>query len=96
MILGFHPEADEEFQGAIEYYEVCQRGLGEEFYLEIHATIDRILSYPQTWPVLDGEIRRCLVHRFPYGVLYSVQPEGILVLAVMHLRREPGYWKVRK
>ena len=86
MTFSFHAEADEEFREAIGYYETCQRGLGEEFYLEVHSTIDRILSFPKTWPVLEGEPRRCLVHRFPYGVLYSVEPEGIFILAVMHLR----------
>ena len=45
--------------------------------------------------MLKGEVRRCLVHRFPYGVLYSVEPEGISILAVMHLRRDPDYWKQR-
>ena len=96
MSLAFHPGADEELREAIDYYETSQQGLGEEFYLEVHAAIGRILSFPQTWPVLDGDIRRCLVHRFPYGVLYSVHPEGILILAVMHLRREPSYWNVRR
>jgi toxin ParE1/3/4 len=95
MTFSFHPEADEEFCEAIGYYETSQPGLGEEFYLEVHSTIDRILSFPQTWPVLEGEVRRCLVHRFPYGILYSVEPEGIFILAVMHLRRDPDYWKQR-
>ena len=96
MIFSFHPEADEEFREAIEYYETCQRGLGEDFYLEVHSTIDRILGFRQTWPVLEGEIRRCLAHRFPYGVLYSVESEGIFNLAVMPLRRDPDYWKHRR
>jgi len=65
------------------------------YYLEVHSTIDRILSFPQTWPALEGEARRCLVHRFPYGVLYSVAPERVFILAVMHLRRDPDYWKHR-
>lgn len=95
MTFSFRPEADEEFREAIGCYETCQRGLGEEFYLEVHSTIDRILSVPQTWPALEGEARRCLVHRFPSGVLYSVEPAGIFILAVMHLRRDPDYWKHR-
>jgi len=96
MTFSFHAEADEEFREAIGYYETCQRCLGEEFYLEVHSTIDRILSFPQTWPVLEGEVRRCLVHRFPYGVLYSVEPEGIFILAVMHMRRDPDSWRFRR
>ena len=96
MTFSFHPEADEEFREAIGYYETCQHGLGEEFYLEVHSTINRILSFPQTWPVLKGEVRRCLVHRFPYGVLDSVKPEGIFILAVMHLRRVSDYWRFKR
>jgi len=96
MTFSFHPEAEKEFENALEYYEACERGRGEEFYLEVHAAIDRILSFPQTWPVLAGEVRRCLVHRFPYGVLYSVEPDGVFILAVMHLRRDPDYWKRRQ
>lgn len=97
MTFPFHPEADEELRNALAYSETCQRGLGEEFYLEVHTTIDRIRSFPETWPALEGEVRRCLVHRFPYGVLYSVEPEGIfIILAVMHLRRDPDYGKHRQ
>ena len=96
MTFSFHPEANKELWNALEYYETCERCLGEEFYLEVQTTIDRILSFPQTWPVLEAEVRRCLVHRFPYGVLYSVEPDGVFILAVMHLRRDPDYWKHRQ
>jgi hypothetical protein len=63
---------------------------------EVQTTIDRILKFPQTWPVLDAEVRRCLVHRVPYGVQYSVEPDGVFILAVMHLRRDPDYRKHRQ
>jgi plasmid stabilization system protein ParE len=96
MTFAFHPEADEELRNALPYYENCDRGRGEECYLEVQAAIDRILSFPQTWPVLEGEVRRCLVHRFPYGVLSSVEREGAFILAVMHLRRDPDFWKHRQ
>jgi len=46
--------------------------------------------------VLDGDVRRSLVKRFPYGVLYSKENNGILILAVMNLHREPGYWETRR
>jgi hypothetical protein len=48
------------------------------------------------WALLEGEVRRVLVRRFPYGVLYSEDAEGILVVAVMHLHRDPEYWKDRQ
>jgi hypothetical protein len=54
-----------------------------------------VADYPFMWPEVDVEVRRCLVHRFPYGVLYSIEPDGIFILAVMHLNRDPDYWKHR-
>ena len=95
MNFSFHPEAEEEFAEAVAYYGDCEPGLGLDFAREVQATVLNAVEYPTMWPLLEGEIRRCLAHRFPYGVLYSVEPDSILVLAVMHLHREPGYWKHR-
>ena len=95
MIVIFHPEAEQEFLEAIDYYQTQQPGLGEDFHAEILATTDRIAKSPMAWPVLEGDIRRCLAHRFPYGILYNIDEQTISILAVMHLRRRPGYWKKR-
>ncbi len=95
IIFSFHPEADEEFVEAVAYYEGCEIGLGLDFAREIHAAIRNALDYPALWPEIEDEVRRCLVHRFPYGVLYSTEPHGIFILAVMHLHRNPDYWKHR-
>lgn len=95
MTFSFHPEADEEFAAAVAYYETCEAGLGLDFAREVYTTVENAAEYPLMWPLIDAEVRRCLVHRFPYGVLYSVEPEGIFVLAVMNLHRDPGYWHHR-
>jgi len=95
MNYSFHPEAEEEFLAAIEYYEEREEGLGFEFASEVRAAIVRASEHPRTWPIVEGEVRRCLATRFPYGVLYSEGPDGIFVLAVMHLHRDPDYWKHR-
>lgn len=95
MTYSFHPEAEAEFKGAIEYYEDSEPGLGYDFSIEVFATIQNIVNYSTAWPVVEGDIRRCLVRRFPYGVLYSIEQGEILILAVMHLRRHPDYWKSR-
>jgi len=95
MTFLFHPEADEEFIEAVSYYEECEPGLGLDFSREVHACIRNALDYPMLWPEIEEECRRCLVHRFPYGVLYSIEPHGIFILAVMHLHRDPDYWKDR-
>ena len=96
MNFRFHPEAELEFLEAVEYYEEVETGLGQEFALEVYAAIQRAVSYPKAWPELEDEVRRSLVRRFPYGVLYFEEDEYVLVLAVMHLHRDPEYWKGRK
>jgi plasmid stabilization system protein ParE len=96
MTFSFHPEARAEFEGAVACYEERQTGLGLDLALEVRAAIQNIVAFPQAWPVVEGEIRRCLVHRFPYGILYAIEPAEIWVLAVMHLHRDPDYWKHRR
>jgi hypothetical protein len=95
MIFSFHPEADTEFREAVEYYEACEAGLGYDFSFEVFSTVQNIANSPAAWPVMEDEVRRCLVNRFPYGVLYSIESTEIFILAVMHLRRVPDYWKKR-
>ncbi|WMJ08145.1 hypothetical protein [Nitrosomonas sp. sh817] len=70
MSYWFHPDAESEFNQAIDYYEEIETGLGYDFAIEVYTTIQRSLIYPNAWPVLEGDIRRCLVRRFPYGVLF--------------------------
>jgi toxin ParE1/3/4 len=91
----FHPDAEAEFLAAIDYYEGCGPALGYNFSIEVRSTIENILSFPKAWPILENDIRRCLTRRFPYGIVYSQDEDVILILAVMHLRRAPGYWKDR-
>ena len=95
MNFFFHPEAEEEFNQAIDYYEEIEPGLGYDFVLEVYASINRSVEYPKAWSLLEGDIRRSLVKRFPYGVLYAEEPGGIAIVAVMNLHRNPGYWKKR-
>ena len=96
MSFAFHPEAEAEFHQATEYYEEIEPELGYDFAIEVYSTIQRSVALPKTWPVVEGEIRRSLVRRFPYGVLYSEEYDGIYIVAVMHLHRDPDYWKHRK
>lgn len=96
MTFSFHPEAEEEFLDAVSYYEDCEPGLGVDLAREVRASINNALNYPLMWPLFSDEIRRCLVHRFPFGVLTSSEPDGIFIIAVMHLHRRPDYWKHRK
>ncbi|MBI1811716.1 MAG: type II toxin-antitoxin system RelE/ParE family toxin [Nitrospirae bacterium] len=95
MTFSFHSEAESEFYEAIDYYENSALGLGYDFSLEVLAAIQNVVSYPTVWPIIEEDIRRCLVNRFPYGVVYSIEQSEIFILAVMHLRRHPDYWKNR-
>ncbi|HYY16796.1 MAG TPA: type II toxin-antitoxin system RelE/ParE family toxin, partial [Gammaproteobacteria bacterium] len=91
----FHPEAEAEFNEAIDYYEECEPGLGYDFSIEVFDAIRNIVRYPAAWPVVGEDVRRCLVDRFPFGIIHSVEQNGIFILATMHLRRHPDYWKDR-
>lgn len=91
----FHPEALEEYREATQYYTKRDPALAMRFVEAVEDAIRRILEAPERWRVLDEDVRRCLTHVFPYGVLYTIESESILIVAVMHCSREPGYWKQR-
>lgn len=95
MRYSFHPEAEAEFVQAIEYYEECEASLGYDFAVEVYSAIERTMAYPKAWPILEEDIRRSLVRRFPYGILYAEENEELVIVAVMHLHRDPDYWKHR-
>jgi plasmid stabilization system protein ParE len=95
MKYAFHPEAEAEFLDATDYYEAHDSGLGYDFAIEVHSAIQNILSFPRAWTVLEDDIRRCQVRRFPYGILYAQEGDDIFIVAVMHLHRDPDYWRDR-
>ncbi|MGD1002619.1 MAG: type II toxin-antitoxin system RelE/ParE family toxin [Candidatus Brocadiia bacterium] len=95
MDIRFLTTAQRELDDAIEYYSAESPGLGERFLLEILNTLDLIRQYPAAWPSYTDNTRRCQTRRFPYGVVYQVLDSEILVVAVAHLHRAPGYWTDR-
>lgn len=95
MKVLFHPAADAELDEAIEYYESQESGLGRVFAEAVRDAVQRALMHPRAWSPLDGELRRSLVARFPYGVIYAESKDGLYILAVMHLHRSPDYWRAR-
>ena len=88
--------AQAELDEAVAHYNAERPGLGDEFLGEILGALDRIRRYPDAWAAFGSSARRCLTRRFPYGVVYQVLAREILVVAVAHLHREPGYWRQRK
>lgn len=91
----FHPEARAEVVSAARWYETELSGLGSQFRDEIRAAISRIQRAPEAFGILDDDIRCHILHRFPYGVLYQVRVDQILIVAIMHLHRDPHYWEHR-
>lgn len=81
-----------EFEEAKEFYEIEQSGLGARFEDEIRNSLLRIQQFPQAWQFERREIRRYILHKFPYKILYSIQDDKIVVLAFAHLHRKPDYW----
>lgn len=95
MTVEFHSEAREEFIEAAEYYEEQVVGLGDDFIDEVEKVLDVIEQQPASGTKITNTERRFLVSRFPYGIIYSVEADQIVIFAVMNLRRKPGYWKSR-
>jgi plasmid stabilization system protein ParE len=95
MRYAFHPEALAEFEAAADFYSERQAGLEIRFIDAVQSAIRRICGSPERWSIFDGEIRRILVHVFPYAVLYVAEPGCIYIIAIMHCSRQPGYWKTR-
>lgn len=81
--------AEQEFAEAVDYYNKQCPGLGYEFAAEVNYAVDRIKSFPYAWPLISSRSRRCIINRFPYGVLYQARQDFILVTAIMHLKRDP-------
>ena len=95
MDYSFHPLADKEVDQIIDYYESLDFPLAENFLIELRNALARVLSFPDAWQKVWPSARRCLLNRFPYQVVYQKRDDGILIVAVMHLHREPNYWRDR-
>jgi len=96
MTFDFHPDARAEYLSSIAYYEAEKVGLGAEFAQEVEAAIQLILTYPSACPTMGNVVRRCMLRRFPYGIIYTTLDECILIIAVAHAKRPPGYWQSRQ
>lgn len=91
----FHPEAQNELFEAQEEYERQRPGRGERFSNAVEQICKLIDGQPELFAKIDGRRRIAPVDRFPYGVVYEITSFGVVVIAIAHLRRRPGYWRVR-
>ena len=95
MRCAFHPDALAEYQEAARYYAGCQGGLDLRFMASVETVVRQIAAAPDRWRILERDVRRCLTKVFPYAILYTIEPDRVLIVAVMHCHREPGYWHGR-
>jgi len=95
MQVEYHPLAIEELEEAALYLEDQVYGLGFEFDAEYYASLKRILRKPLTYREVYKDVRKVNLRRFQYGILYVVEGNKVIVIAVTHLKREPFYWKTR-
>ncbi|MBI4443726.1 MAG: type II toxin-antitoxin system RelE/ParE family toxin [Acidobacteria bacterium] len=95
MDVQFLTPARAEFLEAIAFYNARKPGLGREFVAEVRKALRRIMDFPEAWPLISKRTRRCRVKGFPFGIIYQVRDELLLIVAVMHLHREPNSWRDR-
>lgn len=93
--IEFLPEAARELEAAHEWYELRRNGLGAEFRLAVDAVVSRARRLPRSYPLIARRTRKALLRRFPYMVLYFVDGERLIVLAVHHGHRDPKAWSDR-
>ncbi|WP_018293521.1 type II toxin-antitoxin system RelE/ParE family toxin [Mariprofundus ferrooxydans] len=91
----FLAPAEEEMSASARYYEQQFPGLGHRFLVEVARVIASIKAHPDAGLPLDANTRRKLLRHFPYALLYRTRPTEIIIVAVMHQHRKPGYWRNR-
>ena len=97
MTVAVRGGAEADLEDTFDHYESVRPGLGHDFLFEFRRAVDRMLQFPNGWQALDHEYRRCRLHRFPYGVIYRIDPQAnqIIVVAIQHLHRRPNDWRKR-
>ena len=96
MPIYFHSLARKELLEAREYYDELVYGLGKKFIAEFEKSLNVIKINPQAYPVVNENIHRAVIIKFPYSILYRPEGEAIYILAIMHQKRKPNYWIKRE
>jgi toxin ParE1/3/4 len=89
------PAAEEDIEAAYLWYEGRQAHLGNEFLFAIRSALSQVSQYPEAHPIVDSDVRRVVVPRFPYGIFYRLYHGTIYVIACMHAKRNPERWRSR-
>jgi len=95
MKIRFLTLAEDEVDDAVIWYNEQVEGLGREFLDELDRAVRLVRRYPNATTEVESGIRRCVLARFPYSLIYGIEEESIVVIAVAHLHRQPRYWADR-
>ncbi len=95
MKIRFLTPAQWEVNDAVQWYNEQRPGLGTEFLDQLDMAIRRVAAFPESFTEIEGGLRRCVFSRFPYGLIYGIDKDTIVIVAVAHLHREPRYWADR-
>ena len=90
------PEAQTDIREAARWYEDREPGLGVRFLSEIRTSLQHISDNALMFPIIEEEVRRALMHKFPYSIYFVSEPEAIAIIAVLHQHRRPHAWKSRR
>lgn len=91
----FHPAASEEYARAVQYYAAVSPELGLHLHEEIERLIAEVRRQPTRFFRFRPPAQRALARQFPYSVVYLDEPERVWIVAVMHAKRRPNYWRER-
>lgn len=90
--ITFHKLAEQELNDAADYYNSKSEGLGDIFLNELQSSVNHIRQFPESAPLINRVVRRKIIRRFPYSIMYSVKPDRIRILAIASQKRRPFYW----
>lgn len=93
--LTLRREAEKDLTEAFEYYQSCRPGLGLEFMLCVEAALGSIQRNPEHYPQVYKNVARNFIRRFPFGIYFLIKQDAIIVLAALHVRRNPRDWQSR-
>lgn len=96
LSVEFHPDAQEDLYGAMDWYNNERAGLGSTFVTAVERTVQTVAASPMVGSSVGKELRRILVPTFPYSVIYAVEEQRLWIVAVAHFRRRPTYWRDRR
>ena len=95
MKYQFIDQAKVEFDEAMEFYDSCVAGLGIKLFSDFENTIERLLHFPYSATSIDSGIRKAVLSIYPFNIIYQIENDFVYILAFMHQKRKPGYWKKR-